>query len=369
MTSFIGKQPTTGDFKKLDAITTSATTTFNLRHGGVAIYPQSAMHCIVSLNGIIQSPIDAFNIVNDTIVFASALTSNDVINHIIVLGNVNDIGTPSDDTVSTSKLQNDAVNGAKIADDSINSEHYADGSIDNAHIADDQIDSEHYVAGSIDLEHMSSESVDEDNLHISNAGTNGQYLQKQSSNTGGLTWADAGGGGLVFLKSYGGSSNRYDIILDDFRDDAYEFYKVYGRYTPATTNSDLNFRFFSSGTTTVTTAKYNSVMDGAVGDLLNQTTHLKFASWELNKGYLADAVDNAQPTVVDLTVYMQHDSSRLTKPALWGTIGSWLHDENTATWNVHSFLDADQDVEGLQFFQSSGNMDDYDFYVYGIKKA
>ena len=112
--AYVGAVPTTGDFKKLDSITTSSATTFNLRQNSVAVYPQSANHCIVSLNGVIQAPGDAFNIVNDTIVFSSSLASTDVINFILVLGNVNDIGTPSDDTVSTAKLQANAVTAAKL---------------------------------------------------------------------------------------------------------------------------------------------------------------------------------------------------------------------------------------------------------------
>ena len=121
--TYVGATPTTGDFKKLDSITTSSATTFNLRQNSVAVYPQSANHCIVSLNGVIQAPVDAFTIVNDTIVFASSLASSDVINFILVLGNVNDIGTVSDDTVSTAKIQADAINASKIADDSISEEH------------------------------------------------------------------------------------------------------------------------------------------------------------------------------------------------------------------------------------------------------
>ena len=117
--TYVGATPTTGDFKKLDSITTSSTTTFNLRQGGVAVYPQSANHCIVSLNGVIQAPVDAFTIVNDTIVFASSLASSDVINFILVLGNVNDIGTVSDDTVSTAKLQANSVTAAKFNADVI----------------------------------------------------------------------------------------------------------------------------------------------------------------------------------------------------------------------------------------------------------
>ena len=102
--AYIGKQPTVGNFVKLDAITTSATTTFNLTNGGVAYYPQSPNHCLVSLNGILQAPTDSFTISGSTIIFSSALTTSDVIDFIIVLGDVLNIGTPSDNTVSLAKL-------------------------------------------------------------------------------------------------------------------------------------------------------------------------------------------------------------------------------------------------------------------------
>ena len=110
--AYIGKQPTVGNFVKLDAITTSATTTFNLTNGGVAYSPQSANHCIVSLNGVIQSPGTSFTISGSTIVFASALTSSDVIDFILVLGDVLNIGTPSDATVGFSKITSNLITGA-----------------------------------------------------------------------------------------------------------------------------------------------------------------------------------------------------------------------------------------------------------------
>jgi len=102
--AYIGKQPVVGNFVKLDAITTSATTTFNLLNGGTAYYPQTANNCIVSLNGVIQSPTSAYTISGSTIVFSDALTSADSIDFILVLGDVLAIGTPSDGTVTSAKL-------------------------------------------------------------------------------------------------------------------------------------------------------------------------------------------------------------------------------------------------------------------------
>ena len=112
---FIGQQPLTGAYSKLDAITTSATATYNLLLNGGAFSPASANHLLVSLNGVIQAPVDSFTVSGSTIIFASALTSSDSIDFILALGNVLDIGTPSDGTVGTSQLVNSAVTTAKIA--------------------------------------------------------------------------------------------------------------------------------------------------------------------------------------------------------------------------------------------------------------
>ena len=110
--AYIGKQPVVGNFVKLDAIVTSATATYNLLNGGVAYFPQTANNCIVSLNGVIQSPTSAYTISGSTIVFSDALTSSDSIDFILVLGDVLSIGTPSDATVSFAKVTSNLITGA-----------------------------------------------------------------------------------------------------------------------------------------------------------------------------------------------------------------------------------------------------------------
>jgi hypothetical protein len=110
--AYIGKQPVVGNFVKLDAIVTSATATYNLLNGGVAYFPQTANNCIVSLNGVIQSPTSAYTISGSTIIFDSALTSADSIDFILVLGDVLAIGTPSDATVSFAKVTSNLITGA-----------------------------------------------------------------------------------------------------------------------------------------------------------------------------------------------------------------------------------------------------------------
>lgn len=104
--AYIGKSPAVGNFVKLDAISTSSTNTYNLTLDSVAFTPESANHMLVSLNGVIQAPLTAFSVSGSTITFlpsSGTLSSSDVIDFIMVYGNVLDIGTPSDSTVTNAK--------------------------------------------------------------------------------------------------------------------------------------------------------------------------------------------------------------------------------------------------------------------------
>jgi hypothetical protein len=101
--AYIGNRPEQGNFRKCDAITTSATATYNLLVGGVAVNPNQNQ-CIVSLNGVIQSSGNSYTIASSQITFASALTSSDVIDFILILGDTLDVGTVSDDTIGLAQL-------------------------------------------------------------------------------------------------------------------------------------------------------------------------------------------------------------------------------------------------------------------------
>jgi len=101
---FIGKAPETGAFRLIDSITTSATDTYALTVQGDHYFPASARNLIVSLNGVTQAPESAYTVSGSHIVFASALTANDVIDYILVIGDAVDIGTPSDGTVGTAQM-------------------------------------------------------------------------------------------------------------------------------------------------------------------------------------------------------------------------------------------------------------------------
>ena len=112
---YIGKIPTVGNFQICDAISVvDAQAAYTMQVSSVNVSPESANHMIVSLNGVIQKPTDAYTVSGSTITFASALETGDVIDFIQILGNVLDLGVPSDNTVTTAKLSDSSVSLAKL---------------------------------------------------------------------------------------------------------------------------------------------------------------------------------------------------------------------------------------------------------------
>ena len=181
--------------------------------------PSNAQQLIVSVNGVIQKPnsgtsqpSEGFAVDGSSILFSSAPASGSDYFVIHIGASVN-IGTPSNNSVTTAILQNasvttdklgaDAVTSAKIADDAIGAEHIADNAIVNAALADDAVGiaelSATGTAGNttflrgdnswqvVDTT-IADDSIAEVKLDISNTASDGQYLQYKDS-TDKLTWA------------------------------------------------------------------------------------------------------------------------------------------------------------------------------------
>ena len=103
--AYIGKTPTIGNFQVCDAISVvNGQAAYTMQVGSVNVSPESANHMIVSLNGTIQKPNSSYTVSGSTITFASNLVTGDVIDFIQILGDVLDLGVPSDATVSLAKL-------------------------------------------------------------------------------------------------------------------------------------------------------------------------------------------------------------------------------------------------------------------------
>jgi hypothetical protein len=113
--AYIGTKPTIGNFQICDAISVvNGQAAYTMQVGGVNVSPQSASHMIVSLNGTIQKPNSSYTVANSVITFSSNLATGDVIDFIQILGDVLDLGVPSDATVTTAKLADSSVSLAKL---------------------------------------------------------------------------------------------------------------------------------------------------------------------------------------------------------------------------------------------------------------
>jgi len=201
---FLGKSPSDGNHNVLlDAITTSATATYNLTKDSVAYTPVSAQSLMVSLNGVTQAPIAAYTVSGSTIVFASALTSNDVIDYIIAFEgpkmnvDASNIGAGE---ITTSMIADNAITSAKIGVDVIVAEDLAANSITVSELTDD----------AVTQAKIADDAVDEARLQISNSGTNGHALTYQSGNTGKLTWAAMAAGVSGITSSADGTAMTID---------------------------------------------------------------------------------------------------------------------------------------------------------------
>jgi hypothetical protein len=102
--AYIGNPPISGNFQVCDAISVvNGQAAYTMQVSSANVSPETANHMLVSLNGVLQKPGSSFTISGSTITFASNLATGDVIDFILLLGNVNDIGTPSDSTVTNAK--------------------------------------------------------------------------------------------------------------------------------------------------------------------------------------------------------------------------------------------------------------------------
>ena len=149
--AYIGREPQIGNYQICDAISVvNAQAAYTMQVGSVNVIPESVNHMIVSLNGVIQKPGSSYTISSSTITFSSNLATGDSIDFIYLLGNVLDLGTPSDSTVTSAKLSGNLVTPGTL--DVNGQELILDADADTSITADtdDQIDIK--VAGADDFQ-------------------------------------------------------------------------------------------------------------------------------------------------------------------------------------------------------------------------
>ena len=112
---YIGVAPSSGLFKKLDAITVvNAQAAYTMQYNSSNFKPATAEQLIVSVNGVIQAPTDAYTVSGSTITFSENLVTGDVIDFIVALGEVGNTVTPVDGSVDVNKMSASIMKDAAI---------------------------------------------------------------------------------------------------------------------------------------------------------------------------------------------------------------------------------------------------------------
>jgi hypothetical protein len=112
---YIGVAPSSGLFKKLDGITVvNGQATYTMQHSSANFKPATAEQLIVSVNGVIQAPNDAYTVSGSTITFSENLVTGDVIDFIVALGEVGNTVTPTDGSVDINKMSSSIMKDAGI---------------------------------------------------------------------------------------------------------------------------------------------------------------------------------------------------------------------------------------------------------------
>jgi hypothetical protein len=115
--SYVGNTPQIGQYRKMDSLTFNGTTTlFNITVGGTSFNPPTAFAMLVVLNGEPLNPGVDFGITGSTISFAVAPATNTPFFGLL-FGDTLYTGTPSDATVTTSKIAEGAITYGKFGTD------------------------------------------------------------------------------------------------------------------------------------------------------------------------------------------------------------------------------------------------------------
>ena len=112
---YIGVAPSSGLFKKLDGITVvNNQAAYTMQYNSSNFKPATAEQIIVSVNGVVQAPADAYTVSGSTITFSENLVTGDVIDFIVALGEVGNTVTPVDGSVDINKMSSSIMKDAGI---------------------------------------------------------------------------------------------------------------------------------------------------------------------------------------------------------------------------------------------------------------
>ena len=361
--AYIGNPPITGNFQVCDAISVvNGQAAYTMQVSSANVTPESANHMLVSLNGVLQKPNSSFTISGSTITFASNLATGDVIDFIILLGNVLDLGVPSDATVTDAKAN--FVSTSSAAGLQIKGDGTTDGTLQlncsqNSHGI--KLRSPAHSNGQSYTLTFPTGNVTADKFlkvaSVSGSGTTG---------IGQLSFADAGGGQWEYISSSTISSGTSAVDFTTLSTTYEDFLFTLQNVHQATDGQRLYGRVFTGtggSQAVVTSGNYgyaiSTMTTGHSTEGSNGTDHMRFS---YNNG-----ADTAESYCAEIILYNPHGT---TFEKLFRINGVGLSSANaTHMHSIASKYDQATAVTGVRFYSQSGNLDSGKISLYGRKNS
>ena len=360
--AYIGKEPAIGNFVKLDAISTSSTNTYNLTLDSVAFTPESANHMLVSLNGVIQAPLTAFSVSGSTITFlpsSGTLSSSDSIDFIMVYGNVLDIGTPSDSTVTNAKtnfVSTSSAAGLQIKGDSTTAGTLQLNCEQNSHGV--KLRSPAHSSGQSYTLTLPTGNVTADKFlkvaSVSGSGTTG---------IGQLSFADASGG-LVLIKEVAASNvasvsfvhGTSDVVFDS----TYKAYLFVYSQVMMASDEEVFIRAMISGS-----AQTSSYVNMQYGSYAGTSAY----NDEYSNAFMGSPGDVESDRPLSGFAYVYGAGGSSIYPQMVGQVAMKRSNGNHYNYNFGAYRNSTtSNFDGITFTNNGGgNISTGNFKLYGLK--
>jgi len=318
---YIGKTPIVGNFQKCDAITVvNGQAAYTLQVSSTNVTPESANHMLVSLNGILQAPVTSFSVSGSTLTFASNLATGDVIDFVMLLGNVLDLGVPSDDTVGAAQIKDDLISGTTA---------------------------------------LASEPADTDEFLVSDAGTLKRIDYSLIKGGGSMTKiANADYGSAVSTFSY------TNCFTSDYS--VYKFHMF--DIDAAADNDELEIKFLDSGGSVVGDWRQVSteIYKEQTGTDSGTRTFTDAGSDWIRCANQDMSASTTQPSHLEMTIYLPYESKYTTVHQRF-----FLRADNSYNhyFDTYAFLSSTTSLRSMTVYMDSGtNFASYKSTLYGLTR-
>ena len=347
---YLGQQPTIGAYHVLDSITLSnGQSAYTMQLDGVNFSPQSVNHMLVIINGVPQ-PASAYSINGHILTLSSAATTGDVLNEIRVFGDVLNIGTPSDATLTNAKTNFESTSSA--AGLQIKGDGTTDGTLQlncsqNSHGV--KIASPNHAAGQSYTLTLPSTAPSANKALITDG-------------SGNLSFGSAGGLAKLLVSTSSSGVANFDID-STYINSTYDNYKIIAGYTQATDNQRARIRFFVGGTVKETDYSY----ENGAGTSSTYEYDADGATYMQVGGAGGNATGETSTLLFDLT--------NVNSTTIATRIHGYHYGSATNGATVGRFFQAGQDVSniadvvnGLRIYIAAGNIVMRHFAIYGLVK-